>query len=443
MNLDKPLPTSLEEERLVLGAIMAKGIDGYAEVADSISASSFYFSANRHIFAAIEEAVKRGVDCDLTVVQTILRERNLLDEVGGPLYLTDSLTCALPSSLTFHALELNNLCARRELILRSAKITESAYDTSNKLEDVLDEAQKAITAVTAARILEPPKPIANDFPAVLKAIEETQLSGARPGLSYGFEGLDEILHGMKPGYLVTVGARPGIGKSAFAAYVGKTAAQEGKVVGYFSYEMDKDQLLRRLVAADSEVSHSKLCVGGMSTQEYDHILRSSSRLSELPFYIFETPGQRVRDLAASIRRLKVQAGSVDLVIIDHFHLMTPTSNQGNEAAQLGEMSREIKNMALALKVPVMLLCQLNRELENRDDKRPKLKDLRGSGSLEQDSDVNLMLHREEKYDLETIDKGIMEILIRKNRHGAEGFTSVLFRQDTTGFYERPRPRYAA
>lgn len=147
MNLDKPLPTSLEEERLVLGAIMAKGIDGYAEVADSISASSFYFSANRHIFAAIEEAVKRGVDCDLTVVQTILRERNLLDEVGGPLYLTDSLTCALPSSLTFHALELNNLCARRELILRSAKITESAYDTSNKLEDVLDEAQKAITAV--------------------------------------------------------------------------------------------------------------------------------------------------------------------------------------------------------------------------------------------------------------------------------------------------------
>lgn len=423
-------PQSIEAEKALLGSLMLKP-DGIHEVTDLISSDSFYVEKHRVAFGAMLDLANAGSPIDLLSVTNRLKELGGLERAGGRSYLAD-LVSAVPTSanLKYYAEIVQKKAMMRALIQASSDIGELGYDESRDIEDLLDTAEKRMYDVTSSPTLR--KFIAirdalgqawERFDALNKGEYELR------GVPTGFASLDNLLAGFQRSDLIILAARPSMGKTALALDIARhTAIQHGTPVGIFSLEMSSQQLVDRMLAAEARVDAWKLRTGKIDTdEEFERIRDAMEKLSKAPIYIDDQPASNALVMRSVARRLKREQG-IGLLVVDYLQLMTSTASRSQDSLvqQVTEISRSLKTLARELDVPVLALSQLSRAIETRRG-RPRLSDLRDSGSIEQDADVVMFIHNEDRYKENTEEKSnVAEILIEKHRNGPTGKVDLYF-----------------
>ncbi len=423
-------PQSIDAERALLGAIMLKP-DGVHEVTDYVSADSFYVEKHRVIFRAMLDLANAGNPIDLLSVANRLKENKELDRAGGQSELAELVSSTPTSSNLKHYAEIvQKKAMMRGLIDASADIGDMGYDESLDLEQLLDTAEKRISEVTSS-------PTLRKFTAIREALGEawerfdTLHKGEHElrGVPTGFAQLDNILAGFQRSDLIILAARPSMGKTALALDIARqTAIKHGTPVGIFSLEMSSQQLVDRMLAAEARVNAWKLRTGKIDTdEEFERIRDAMEKLSKAPIFIDDQPATNALVMRSAARRLKRENG-IGLLIVDYLQLMTTTAARSNDSLvqQVTEISRSLKILARELDVPVLALSQLSRAIETRRG-RPRLSDLRDSGSIEQDADVVMFIHNEDRYKENQEEKSnVAEILIEKHRNGPTGKVDLYF-----------------
>lgn len=438
-------PQSLDAERALLGALMLKP-DGIHEVTDLITSDSFYAEKHRAIYRSMVALAAAGSPIDLLSVANYLKEQNEMDRAGGNSYLAD-LVNAVPTSsnLKHYAQIVQKKSMMRGLIEAAADITEMGFDESKDVEEAVDQAEKRLGEATA-------NPTMRKFVAIGEELKEAwerfdNLSKGdhqSRGVPSGFPSLDNMLAGFQRSDLIILAARPSMGKTSLALDIARQSAiKYGTPVGIFSLEMSSQQLVDRMLAAEARVNAWKLRTGKIDTdQEFEQIRDAMERLSKAPIYIDDQPANNALIMRSVARRLKREQG-IGLIIVDYLQLMAPTSARHADSLvqQVTEISRSLKQLAREIDVPVIALSQLSRAVEQRRG-RPRLSDLRDSGSIEQDADVVMFIHREDKMN-ETADKNnIAEILIEKHRNGPVGKVELYFDEKRTTFLSLEQSDFA-
>lgn len=423
-------PQSIDAERALLGSIMLKP-DGIHEVTDLVSADSFYVEKHRIIFRAMIDLAGAGNPIDLLSVASRLKDLNDLERAGGNSYLAE-LVSVVPTSanLKYYAEIVQKKAMMRALIEASTDIGELGYDEAKDIENLLDSAEKRIYEVTSS-------PTLRKFTAIREALGEAwerfdnlhKGEHEMRGVPTGFTQLDNLLAGFQRSDLIILAARPSVGKTALALDIARqTAIKYGTPVGIFSLEMSSQQLVDRMLAAEARVDAWKLRTGKITNDdEFERIRDAMERLSKAPIYIDDQPATNALSMRSVARRLKRESG-IGLLIVDYLQLMTPTSNRSSDSMvqQVTEISRALKTLARELDVPVLALSQLSRAIEQRRG-RPRLSDLRDSGSIEQDADVVMFLHSEDRYNENKEERSnVIEVLIEKHRNGPTGKIDLFF-----------------
>jgi replicative DNA helicase len=381
----------------------------------------------------------RSEPIDVVTVSAKLKERQELKEIGGAAFLNEMVgAAASPGSARHYAQMVQGKFILRQLIDAAAKIGELGFAEDRQIEEILDEAQQAVFAVTQAPSLRSFTSIKEGLADAWERMELLQKhSGALRGVATGFPALDNMLSGFQKSDLIILAARPSMGKSSLALDIARqTATVHGNAVGLFSLEMSSDQLVDRMLAAQAGVSAWKLRTGKLGKDDdYSRLQKGIEDLSEAPIYIDDKPGATVLSMRSVARRLKAERG-LKLLIIDYLQLITPMHSGANVSTvqQVTEISRSLKSMARELQIPVLALSQLSRAVEQRRGK-PRLSDLRDSGSIEQDADVVMFIHREDMMgERSGNDKnGVAEILIEKHRNGPIGKVDLKFDEEKTTF----------
>jgi replicative DNA helicase len=432
-------PQDIEMEKALLGALMLNQNAMY-EIADLVGVDSFYAAKHRIVFDAMLGLYAKTEPVDLVTVSTKLKERKQLKEVGGAAYLTELANAAAsPGSARHYAQTVQTKFVLRALIDASSKIGEIAFEEDRDIEEILDEAQSAVFSVSNAPMLRTFTTIKEELTEAWERLETLQKhAGTMRGVPSGFPQLDNMLAGFQKSDLIILAARPSIGKTALALDIARLTATKHKTpVGIFSLEMSSQQLVDRMLAAQSGVNSWKLRTGKInSDDDFERLQAGMAALSEAPIYIDDKPGSTVLAMRSVARRLKMEK-DLGLIIIDYLQLITPTHSHGgdNLVQQVTEISRSLKGMARELDVPVLALSQLSRAVEQRGG-RPRLSDLRDSGSIEQDADVVMFIHREDmmknRSDMEER-TNIAEILIEKHRNGPVGKVDLRFDDEKTTF----------
>ncbi|MDE2079056.1 MAG: replicative DNA helicase [Patescibacteria group bacterium] len=430
-------PQNIDAERALLGSVLLKP-DGIHEVTDLVSADSFYVEKHRIIFRAMLDLASAGSPIDLLSTANRLKELSELEHAGGNTYLAE-LVNVVPTSanLKYYAEIVQKKAMMRALIEASADIGELGYDESKDIEELLDSAEKRVYEVTSTPTLRKFTAIRETlgtawerFDALHKGEHETR------GVPTGFQALDNMLAGFQRSDLIILAARPSMGKTALALDIARqTAIKHDTPVGIFSLEMSSQQLVDRMLAAEARVDAWKLRTGKITTDdEFERIRDAMERLSKAPIYIDDQPATTALTMRSVARRLKRESG-IGLLIVDYLQLMTPTSSRGSDSIvqQVTEISRSLKTLARELDVPVLALSQLSRAIEQRRG-RPRLSDLRDSGSIEQDADVVMFIHNEDRYnDNKEERSNVAEILIEKHRNGPTGKIDLFFDSARTTF----------
>lgn len=429
-------PQDIEMEKALLGSLLLNAGAMY-EVADLVGVNSFYASKHGTIFDAMLGLYGKGEPIDLVTLSGKLKERKLLQQVGGATYLSElAAAAASPGSARHYAQGVQTKFVLRSLLDASAKIGELGFQEDREIEQVLDEAQQAVFAVSNAPMLRTFTTIKESLHEAWERLESLQKhENAMRGVPTGFPALDSMLSGFQKSDLIILAARPSIGKTTLALDIARQTAIKHKTpVGIFSLEMSNQQLVDRMLAAEARVNSWKLRTGKIrSDEDYHQLQEGISRLSEAPIYIDDKPGSTVMNMRSVARRLKMEKG-LGLLIIDYLQLITPTSSRSSDSMvqQVTEISRALKGMARELDIPVLALSQLSRAVEQRRG-RPRLSDLRDSGSIEQDADVVMFIHREDKMNDQSDKTNIAEILIEKHRNGPVGKVELFFDGDKTTF----------
>jgi len=431
-------PQDIDMERALLGALLLNQNAMY-EVADTVGVDSFYTGKHRTIFDAMLSLYTKGEPIDVVTVSSKLKERKLLSEIGGGAYLSELVnTAASPGSARHYAQGVQTKYVLRGLIDAAAKIGELGFQEDREIEAVLDEAQSAVYAVTNSPMLQTFTSIKDELSEAWERLEHLQKhSGSIRGVPTGFPQLDNMLAGLQKSDLVILAARPSMGKTALALDIARqTATKHKTAVGIFSLEMSSQQLVDRMLAAQAGVNSWRLRTGKISKDdEYERLQQGIATLSEAPIYIDDKPGMTVLSMRSVARRLKMER-DLGLIIVDYLQLITPSGAKASDSMvqQVTEISRALKGMARELDVPVLALSQLSRAVEQRRG-RPRLSDLRDSGSIEQDADVVMFIHREDKMNADTgAEKtNIAEILIEKHRNGPVGKIDLRFDEEKTTF----------
>jgi len=434
-NLRVP-PNDTDAERALLGSIMLRPI-AINDVIDIISEDSFYLNKHKTIYKTMLNLVNSGDPIDIVSVTNKLRKDKNLKQVGGASYITE-LTNAVPSSanIEYYAKTVAEKQALRNLIEAGDHVTELAFNSKESLDAVLNEAEKKIFNVTSSSVQ------ANKFvgikeliPSAWEKMEKMSESGELRGIPTGFQSLDNILAGFQKSDLIILAARPSMGKTSLALDIARRAALQNNVaVGFFSIEMSSQQLVDRMLSAEAQVDAWRMRTGrGLTEDDFKRVSEVMGKLSKAPIYIDDEPGANINQMRSTARRLKSEH-KLDLIIIDYLQLMTPTKNYDSMVNQITEISRSLKSLARELDVPVLALSQLSRAVEQRGG-RPRLSDLRDSGALEQDADVVMFIHREDKFNEESTKQNIAEILISKHRNGATGRIELYFDEARTTFTE--------
>ena len=439
MSAEKKLrvpPQSLDSERAVLGSIMLKP-GTLLDIADHITADSFYSDKHRKIYEAMQELSSRNEPIDLLSLSHRLKERKLIESIGGSKYLTE-LTNAVPSSTNaeYYAGIVEEKHILRRLIESADKLAELGYDPKElALEDVLDTAEKEIFAIAES-------PKRGKYTALKDTLGEawTRLErlhsnkGEIRGVPTGFKALDDMLSGFQNSDLIILAARPSVGKTTLALDFARLAATRQNVgVAIFSLEMSSQQLVDRMLAAESRVSAWQLRTGGLSTSGSDFTLlrEGLDRLSKAPIFIDDAASSTIAHIKSISRRLKNEH-NIGMIIIDYLQLMSTSKNYDSMVNQVTEISRSLKALAREINVPVIALSQLSRAVEARGGE-PRLSDLRDSGSIEQDADVVMFIHREDRFNKESDRQNIAKIIVAKHRNGPVGDIELYMDEKTSSF----------
>lgn len=429
-------PQNLEAEQAVLGSIL---IDKNAifRVADIIGATDFYSPAHEAIYKAILSLYEKRQPIDIMTLTNHLKEKELLKDIGGSTYLaelTNQVTTA--SHVEHYANIVKEKKARRDLIRAGAEITEEAFEASHEIESLLDDVQQKIFAISQKSMPQNFLAVKDELKNAYERIEKLHAGGGRlRGIPSGFVQLDNILSGFQKSELIVLGARPSLGKTSLALDMARHAALQGFTVGFFSLEMSREQVIDRVISAESQVPLWNILTGRITDDtEFQMIQGALDRLSATRLFIDDSPSLTILQMRTMARRLQVEHG-LDFLIVDYLQLIRPRTNSDNIVAQVTEISRGLKALARELKVPVLALSQLSRGVEQRDHKIPRLSDLRESGSIEQDADVVAFIYRKDRDQMEVApeEEGIAKIIIAKHRNGPTGNIDLQFDKERASF----------
>lgn len=431
-------PQDIDTERALLGSLMLNQGAIY-EVSDILNADSFYAGKHRTIFDAMRTLHTKGEPIDLVTVSGKLKERKQLQDVGGAAYLSELVAAAAsPGSAVHYAHIVQSKSTLRALLEVAAKIGELGFQEDREIEQILDEAQQAVYAIANSSSVRNFTALKDELKGAWERLEALQKhDGSIRGVPTGFPSLDNMLSGFQKSDLIILAARPSMGKTALALDIARlTATKHQTPVGVFSLEMASQQLVDRMLAAQSGVDAWKLRTGKLSKdEEYERLQTGITELSEAPIFIDDKAGSTVLAMRSTARRMKMEKG-LGLIIIDYLQLITPTTSGSNVSVvqQVTEISRALKQMARELEVPVLALSQLSRAVEQRRG-RPRLSDLRDSGSIEQDADVVMFIHREDMMGERSSNEknNVAEILIEKHRNGPIGKVDLMFDDEKTTF----------
>jgi len=422
-------PQNIDAERALLGAIILKP-ESMHDVSVTVYPESFYADKHREIFRVILDVFTKGDPIDILSVSSKLKDRDLLDRVGGASYITELVeTVPASGNAGYYAELVQNKSILRGLIHAADDIAEMAYSDPENIEEAMDTAEKKIYQVTNAPTTQKFHQIGSSLQEAWERFEHLNSSKTEMrGVQTGFPALDNLLAGFQKSDLIILAARPSVGKTTFALDIARNASLEHKAsVGIFTLEMSDQQLVDRMLAAEAGVDSWKLRTGKLSNDsEFEAVQSAMGRLSEASIHIDDQPGNNILKVRSAARRLKNEHG-LDLLIVDYLQLMSPTSTKASDSMvqQITEISRSLKILARELDIPVLALSQLSRAVEQRGGK-PRLSDLRDSGSIEQDADVVMFIHRDDKINKESERPNIAEILIEKHRNGPVGKTELYF-----------------
>ena len=420
-------PHSVEAEQSVLGSILLDK-DAMISVSETLIPEDFYKEAHRVIYECMLKLYNNQSEIDLITLADELRDQGYLDDIGGIAYIT-SLSTIVPttSNIKYYINIVKEKSISRQLISAANDIINLGYDSSTKVEDVLENAEKKIFDISQERTTNDFQPINQVLTETLSMLEKLyEEKSDVTGLTTGFRDLNKKINGLQRSDLLLIAARPAMGKTAFALNLVQNAALKGDAsVAVFSLEMSKEQLVQRMVAAQSSVELKKIKTGTLAANDWPRITDGMAVLSGAKIHIDDTPGIKISELRSKCRKLKIEKG-LDLVLIDYLQLMEGEGHNESRQQEIAKISRSLKILAKELDCPVVALSQLSRAPEQRADHRPMLSDLRESGSIEQDADIVMFLYRDEYYNPDTEKKNIGEVIVAKNRHGETGTVELVW-----------------
>jgi len=433
-------PQNLEAEMAVLGSMLLEE-EALVQATELVDAQAFYKDAHRKIFTTLLELYTRHVAVDLVTLTEELKRRNLLDDIGGPSYLA-TLTSVVPTAanIEHYCRIVKERAILRALIKASTHIATECYEEPTEPDVLLDKAEQLIFEIASQKVRRDVSSLKELIKGSIEAIDTLyQRKGFLTGLPTGFTDLDQMLAGLQPADLVIVAGRPAMGKSSLALGLAEHVAVAHKVpVAVFSLEMSKEHLVQRMLCSHARINAHNVRTGMLSTSDWPKLTQAAGKLSEAPIFIDDTPGITILELRAKARRLKSRQG-IGLMILDYLQLMDEQSRSENRQQEIALISRNLKALARELNIPVVAVSQLSRAPERRETFRPRLSDLRESGSIEQDADVVLLLFREEYYTPTDENQGVAEIIIGKQRNGPTGTVKLSFIKEYTRFESLAQP----
>ncbi|MCF6094655.1 replicative DNA helicase [Microaerobacter geothermalis] len=433
--LDRVPPQNIDAEQAVLGAVFLE-IDALIAASEILSPEDFYRTSHQRIFQVMLDLYERGEPVDLVTVTAELSNRKLLEEVGGVSYLTD-LAQSVPTAanVEYYAHIVEEKSILRRLIRTATKIASEGYSGSEDINQILSHAERSILEISQKKATRGFIPIKDILMETFERIEFlSNHQGQVTGIPSGYGDLDKMTSGFQPSDLIILAARPSVGKTAFALNVAQNvAARYNHSVAIFSLEMSAPQLVQRMLCAEANIDAHKLRTGRLEDGDWEKLSFAISTLAKSQIYIDDTPGITVTEIRSKLRRLKTEHG-LGMVLIDYLQLIQGRGRGGeNRQQEISEISRSLKGLARELNCPVIALSQLSRAVEQRQDKRPMLSDIRESGSIEQDADIVAFLYRDDYYDPETDKKNIIEVIIGKQRNGPTGKVELLFLKEYNKF----------
>ncbi len=435
--LSRVPPQNIEAEQSLLGGLL---IDPEAinKVVDIVGSNDFYRSAHGTVFSTIVDLYEKNEPVDIITISSALKNKGLVESVGGITYL-NTLVDIMPSAANIaqYAKMVREKALARSLINVATNIIEKGHEPGLSIDGFIDEAEKMIFEVSENK-LKPSfysmKDIVKDNVSTIERLYEKKQFVT--GVSTGFSEIDKMTSGLQPSDLIVVAGRPSMGKTAFSMNIAQYVASNHEnplPVGIFSLEMSKEQLVTRLLSSEAEIEHGKLRTGALSSADLPRLFQAAARLNEALIYIDDSPGLSILELRARARRLKKERG-LALLVVDYLQLMKGRNTSDSREQEISEISRFLKALAKELHIPVIAISQLNRKVEDRPDKRPRLSDIRESGAIEQDADVIMFIYREEVYNRERPEaKGLAEVLIEKQRNGPTGKIELAFIDRFTAF----------
>jgi replicative DNA helicase len=434
-------PHDLSAEASLLGAMLLSR-DAISVASELLAADDFYKPAHAHVFDAITSLTSAGEPADPVTVADELRRAGVLEAVGGAALLVE-LQAGTPatSNAAHYAKIIEELALLRRLIRVSGDIAEAAYELPEDVTKTIDWAESKVFDVAQRKVTDTMSPISELLEANLDHLEHLYSRGdAITGVPTGFSDLDDLTSGLQKNALIVVGARPSMGKTAFAlSMVANAAVDAGKPVLMFSLEMSHLELTQRLLCAEARVDSKRIRNGSLTSDDWQRIAQATGRLDAAPIWIDDNPNLTIMEIRSKARRLKSRTGELGMIVVDYLQLMGGRSNAESRQVEVAEISRGLKILARELQCPVVALSQLSRQLELRADKRPTLADLRESGSIEQDADIVMFIYRDEVYNPDASpDAGTAEIIVAKQRNGPTGVVRLAFLSHYTKFANMAR-----
>ncbi len=435
-DIDKIPPHNLDAEKSTLGSMLLER-DAIAKVVEILKPGDFYKQAHAMILEVIHLLFEKGEPVDLVTVAEILRERGQLETIGGASYLTN-LVNSVPTAanVEHYAKIVEEKSILRGLLKSANQISQLGYQEEEELDIILDKAEQLIFNISQKRAAQGFDKIKDILMDTFDNIEKMYNQQSEvTGVPTGFKDLDKMTSGFQEADLVIIAARPSMGKTALALNMAQyISVEEDLSVGIFSLEMSKSQLVQRMLCSEAQVNSHKLRTGKLNEQDWKRISHAAGRLGEANVFIDDTPGITAMEMRAKARRIQAEHG-LDIILIDYLQLMQGSGSTESRQQEVSKISRSLKGLARELNVPVVSLSQLSRAVEQRNDKRPQLSDLRSSGSIEQDADVVAFIYRDEYYNPDTEKKGITEVIIGKQRNGPVGVTELAFQKEYTKFVD--------
>jgi len=429
-------PQNIEAEQSVLGSILLEN-SALNSVQEILSSEDFYNEAHKKIYKTIEDLSEKNEPVDLITLSNALKDKNVLDSVGGTSYLA-SLVDNVPSAANAanYSKIVKEKAILRGLITTATEVIDHCYETNTDVDTILDTAEHKIFEISENKVRQDFSPMRDIVKDSFKSIETLYARKELiTGVSTGFDKIDDLTSGLQRSELIIVAGRPSMGKTAFALNIALNAAMAHQIpAAVFSLEMSKEQLAFRLLASKARVDSQRLRKGFLGDTDWPKLTTAAGLLSEAPIYIDDTPAITVLEMKAKSRRLKADKG-LGLIVVDYIQLMRSSYSHDSREQEISDISRSLKSLAKELKVPVVALSQLNRQVESRPNRRPQMADLRESGAIEQDADVIAFIYRDEVYNKsdDNPDKGVAEIIIAKQRNGPTDTVKLAFVDKYTSF----------